>query len=77
MLRNRAMLGLKFRRQHILQGFIVDSYCAAERLVLELEGDVHDASDRRASDDARAAWLETAGYRVVRLQEPRRDAGAP
>jgi very-short-patch-repair endonuclease len=37
LLRNRGVLGLKFRRQHVLHGFVVDFYCAAERLVLELE----------------------------------------
>jgi len=68
LLRNRCVLGLKFRRQHILHGFVVDFYCAAERLVVELEGDVHDASDRRAYDIARAAYLEAAGYRVVRIR---------
>jgi very-short-patch-repair endonuclease len=68
LLRNRAVLGLKFRRQQILHGFIVDFYCAAERLVVELEGDVHDASDRRGYDAVRAAHLEAAGYRVVRLK---------
>ena len=67
-LRNRAMRGLKFRRQHVLHGFIVDFYCAAERLVLELEGNVHDTSDQCAYDAARAAFLEAAGYRVVRVR---------
>src|SRR5258708_36382892 len=38
LLRNRGVLGLKFRRQHVVHGFIVDFYCAAERLVLELDG---------------------------------------
>src|SRR6266853_1539859 len=54
LLRNRGVLGLKFRRQHVVHGFIVDFYCAAERLVLELDG-------------ARAATLEAAGYRVIRI----------
>ena len=68
LLRNRSLLGLKFRRQHILHGFVVDFYCAAERLVIELEGGVHDTNDRRAYDDARAAYLQGAGYRVVRIK---------
>jgi very-short-patch-repair endonuclease len=72
LLRNRAMLGLKFRRQHVLHGFIVDFYCIAERLVVELEGDVHDAPDQGSYDAARAALLEAAGYRVVRIRN--RDA---
>jgi len=64
----RAVLGLKFRRQHVLHGFIVDFYCAAERIVLELEGDVHDRRDQRDYDAARAAFLEAAGYRVIRIR---------
>jgi very-short-patch-repair endonuclease len=68
LLRGRALLGLKFRRQHVLHGFIVDFYCIAERLVVELEGDAHDASDRQTYDAARAAFLEAAGYRVIRIR---------
>src|SRR5436190_4104073 len=68
LLRNRGILGLKFRRQHVLHGFIVDFYCATERLVLELEGDVHARCDRPIYDAARAEFLEAAGYRVVRMR---------
>src|SRR5438552_1328124 len=55
LLRNRGVLALKFRRQHVLHGFIVDFYCAARRLVLELEGDAHDPRDRQAYDTGREA----------------------
>jgi 5-methyltetrahydrofolate--homocysteine methyltransferase len=68
LLRNRGVLGLKFRRQYVLHGFIVDFYCVAEQLVVELEGDIHDASGQRSYDDARAAFLEAAGYRVIRIR---------
>jgi len=68
LLRGRRMHGLKFRRQHVLHGFIVDFYCLSERLVVELEGDVHDARDQQAYDDARATFLEAAGYRVIRVR---------
>jgi very-short-patch-repair endonuclease len=67
LLRNRGVLGLKFRRQHVLHGFIVDFYCAAERLVLELEGEPHSGREQGAYDAARAAALEAAGYRVIRV----------
>src|SRR5436190_12972984 len=67
LLRNRGVLGLKFRRQQVVHGFIVDFYCAAERLVLELEGAPHAGSERGAYDAARAATLEAAGYRVIRV----------
>jgi hypothetical protein len=36
-LRDRQVLGLKFRRQHVIDGFIVDFYCAEKRLILETE----------------------------------------
>src|SRR5437879_12871066 len=68
LLRNRGVLGLKFRRQHVLHGFIVDFYCATERLVLELEGDVQARCDRPIYDAARAEFLEAAGYRVGRMR---------
>src|SRR5437870_10841415 len=41
LLRNRGVLGLKFRRQRVVHGFIVEFYCATERLVVELEGAPH------------------------------------
>src|SRR5881628_1512953 len=50
LLRNRGILGLKFRRQHVLHGFIVDFYCASERVVIELEGSVHDGAARQSYD---------------------------
>ena len=68
LLRNRGILGLKFRRQHVLQGFIVDFYCPALRLVVELDGAPHDHPEQASYDAARTAWLEACGYQVVRLQ---------
>src|SRR2546425_9383867 len=68
LLRNRGVLGLKFRRQHVLHGFIVDFCCLAERVVLELEGNVHNSKARQDSDRARADFLTAAGYRVIRLR---------
>ena len=59
---------MKFRRQHVLHGFIVDFYCGAERLVVGLEGDVHDPCEQQTYDAARAAFLKAAGYRVVRVR---------
>jgi len=66
LLRSRRLFGLKFRRQQVIRGFIVDFYCAEHRLVLELDGAVHD--DQVAYDRARDAILARAGLRVVRLR---------
>jgi very-short-patch-repair endonuclease len=67
LLRNRRLLGLKFRRQHVLHGFIVDFYCAQLRLVLELDGGGHRDAAQASYDAARTTWLRAHGYRVVRI----------
>lgn len=67
LLRNRGILGLKFRRQHIVSGFILDFYCVAERIALELDGRLHEGAAQAAYDRARSEWLRAGGIRVVRL----------
>jgi 5-methyltetrahydrofolate--homocysteine methyltransferase len=67
LLRRRQIRGLKFRRQHVLHGFIVDFYCAKLRLVIEIDGEPHENRQNQEYDVARAEWLESAGYTVIRL----------
>ncbi len=71
LLRLRRCEGARFRRQHVLAGFIVDFYCPSLRLVIELEGSVHDDPERRNYDDLRQRELEGRGYRVVRIRNER------
>jgi very-short-patch-repair endonuclease len=61
------VLGLKFRRQHVLHGFIVDFCCLEAGIVVEVDGHAHDVEPRRGYDAARAAILETAGFQVLRI----------
>ncbi len=63
--RNRKLAGFKFRRQHPVDRFIVDFYCAACQLVVEIDGDIHDLQQER--DAVRTEALEQHGYRVVRF----------
>jgi very-short-patch-repair endonuclease len=56
-LRDRQLEGIKFRRQHPFSRFILDFYCSKARLVVELDGAVHDAQQER--DEARTAALES------------------
>ncbi len=64
----RGKLGVRFRRQHPMLGFIVDFYCASARLVVEVDGGVHDSYEARRRDAARDAWLaRLAGVRVLRI----------
>ena len=59
--------GLRFRRQHSLGPYVVDFYCAEARLVIELDGSVHDDPLRAAYDSERQQALEAQGLRVLRF----------
>jgi very-short-patch-repair endonuclease len=63
-LRGHRLAGFKFRRQVPVGPYIVDFLCAAQRLVIELDGGQHAESDR---DRSRDAWFEARGYRVLRF----------
>ena len=39
-------MGLKFRRQHVLSGFVVDFYCSELRLALEIDGGIHESREQ-------------------------------
>jgi very-short-patch-repair endonuclease len=66
-LRDRRLLGLKFRRQQPLHGYIVDFYCAEHRLVVELDGAVHQDQEQQAYDDYRDGQLHERGLTVLRF----------
>jgi very-short-patch-repair endonuclease len=65
-IRNRQLNGLRFRCQHPVGRFIVDFYCPADRLAIEIDGDIH--LDRIEYDTARTDRLEDYGYRVIRFK---------
>jgi very-short-patch-repair endonuclease len=67
-LRSRRLNGLKFRRQHPLDRFILDFYCVERRLVVEVDGGVHAAPDQAARDEERTLWLNAQGIRVLRVK---------
>jgi very-short-patch-repair endonuclease len=64
-LRNRRLGGWKWRRQSPIGPFIVDFYCPAARLVVELDGPQH--QDHEDDDRRRTAYLQRAGVRVIRF----------
>ncbi|TAL39766.1 MAG: DUF559 domain-containing protein, partial [Spirochaetes bacterium] len=68
LVRNRKFRNLKFRRQQIIDGFIVDFYCEELRLCLEIDGGVHDDEEQRKYDRERDAVLAQRGVRIVRLR---------
>lgn len=64
-LRGRRCNGLKFRRQHPIGQFIVDFYCAAHKLVVEVDGEIH--TKQTEYDQARTEQLESFGCQVLRV----------
>ena len=65
-LRDRRLAGTKFRRQHPFGPFVVDFCCRTTRLVVELDGPVHD--DQAEQDAARTEILAAYGFRVLRFR---------
>jgi very-short-patch-repair endonuclease len=65
-LRNRQLNGLKFRRQHAIERFIVDFYCSDLGLVVEVDGEIHDYIQEE--DALRQEALEALGFTVMRFK---------
>jgi very-short-patch-repair endonuclease len=66
LLRGRRMLGLRFRRQQVIEGFIVDFYCPEWRIALEVDGVVH--REHLSYDEERSKVLGLLGIRVLRIR---------
>ncbi|CAH1385164.1 endonuclease domain-containing protein [Candidatus Nitrotoga sp. M5] len=66
-LRRKQINGWQFYRQKIIGSFIVDFYCPAARLMVELDGSQHFEPQHQATDQKRDAYLESLGLRVLRF----------
>jgi very-short-patch-repair endonuclease len=66
-LQRGQLAGLSFRRQHPIGGYIVDFYCPAIRLAIELDGGQHNQPDHQARDERRSEWLRCKGVTVLRF----------
>jgi len=67
-LRNKQLLGFRFRRQHPIGGFVVDFFCYEAMLVIELDGEVHDTSYQQERDRERTNILKNFGIIEVRFR---------
>ncbi|MBI5824501.1 MAG: endonuclease domain-containing protein [Chloroflexi bacterium] len=65
-LRNRN-LQYKFRRQHPIDFFIIDFYCAEAKLLIEIDGASHLEKEQQEYDQARTEYLEALEYKVIRF----------
>ncbi|TAF75246.1 MAG: DUF559 domain-containing protein [Bacteroidetes bacterium] len=66
-LSGKKLDGLKFRRQHILGQYIADFVCLKSRLVVEIDGSIHQLPENKENDKIRTEWLESVGFKVIRF----------
>lgn len=64
---NKQVDEFKFRRQHVIGKYIVDFICLKEKLVIEIDGLIHQLPENKESDKTRTQWLENKGLTVVRF----------
>ena len=70
-LKRSQLDGRKFRRQHSVRNYILDFYCPAERLAVELDGQVHLSGRAQLYDQERDLFLEHFGILVIRFENAR------
>jgi very-short-patch-repair endonuclease len=66
-LRDRQLLGCKFRRQQPFKNYFLDFVCEEQKLVIELDGGQHNEAANLRRDAVRTASLEEAGWKVLRF----------
>ena len=66
-LNKNQMMGLQFRRQHPINRFIADFYCARIKLVIEVDGSIHELPENEAYDIGRSEILNDFGIIVIRF----------
>jgi very-short-patch-repair endonuclease len=67
-LKNSQLDGRKFRRQHSVGAYILDFYCPAEKLCIELDGADHYTGNGEAYDEERTKYLNSLNIRVIRFE---------
>lgn len=66
-LRNQK-LDFRFKRQYSIGGYILDFYCAKKKLIIELDGEVHNTKEAREYDKVRDKYFSELGYTILRFQ---------
>jgi very-short-patch-repair endonuclease len=67
-LRGNQALGYKFRRQYSVGAYVIDYYCPALKLAVEIDGDSHSGAEAMANDEHRQASIESLGIRFLRFR---------
>ncbi len=67
MLRGKKLDDYKFRRQHIIGSYIADFICLKAKLIIEVDGLIHQLPENKANDEVRTKWLNEKGFKVIRF----------
>jgi 5-methyltetrahydrofolate--homocysteine methyltransferase len=67
MVKSKKLEDYKFRRQHIIGNYITDLICLDKKLVIEIDGLIHQLPENIAADEERTTWLENKGFKVIRF----------
>lgn len=67
-LKGEQLGGYRFRRQHSIGPYIVDFYCPAVRLIVELDGAGHFTASGSRADDERSHYLQRLNFRILRIE---------
>ena len=62
-----GVLGVSFKRQHVIGDYIADFICLSQKLIIELDGAYHNTPKQELNDQQRTEWLENKGYCVIRF----------
>jgi very-short-patch-repair endonuclease len=65
LIRNRKFRGFKFRRQYVVEGFVLDFYCHELRLGIEVDGSIH--LKQKDYDELRQEIIESEGIGLIRI----------
>ena len=68
-IRNRQLLGYKFKRQYSVDHFVIDFFCSDLKLAIEIDGGSHNSPEQRKKDIVRQKYLEAFNINFVRVKD--------
>lgn len=76
-LRRKQLAGFRFRRQHPIGEYIADFYCHKAKLIIEVDGDIHNTENQKKHDAKRSSKMRSLGIRVLRFTNYHIDSYMP
>lgn len=64
----RKSFGIKFKRQHSIGGYILDFYCPQKKLIIELDGEIHNTREAKEYDEVRDKYFRELDYKILRFK---------